>query len=87
MEVLCRFSKMIENVGIIGDRMRQLVESGEYWMGILSVVWIVNSELQGGSPRLSWLRTDRLNPVCYTTKCDMVEDSLMERALEGNPSG
>jgi hypothetical protein len=53
MEVLCRFSKMIENVGIIGDRMRQLVESGEYWMGILSVVWIVNSELQGGSPRLS----------------------------------
>jgi hypothetical protein len=53
MEVLCRFSKMIENVGIIGDRMRQLVEGGEYWMGILSVVWIVNSELQGGSPRLS----------------------------------
>jgi hypothetical protein len=33
MEVLCGFSKMLENVGIIGDRAEQLGESGEYWMG------------------------------------------------------
>jgi hypothetical protein len=33
MEVLCGFSKMIENGGIIGDRVGQLGESGEYWMG------------------------------------------------------
>jgi hypothetical protein len=25
--------------------------------------------------------------MCYTTKCDMVEDGLMERASEGNPGG
>jgi hypothetical protein len=25
--------------------------------------------------------------MCYTTKCDTVEDGLMERALEDNPSG
>jgi hypothetical protein len=33
MEVPCGFSKMVENDGIIGDWMRQLGESGEYWMG------------------------------------------------------
>jgi hypothetical protein len=33
MEVLCGFSKMIENVGIIGDQVGQLGESREYWMG------------------------------------------------------
>jgi hypothetical protein len=33
MEVLCGFSKMIENVGIIRDRAGQLGKSGEYWMG------------------------------------------------------
>jgi hypothetical protein len=33
MEVLCGFSKMIENDGIIGDWAGQLGESGEYWMG------------------------------------------------------
>jgi hypothetical protein len=27
------------------------------------VVWIINSELQGSSPHLSQLRTDRLAPV------------------------
>jgi hypothetical protein len=43
-------------VGIIGDRMEQLGENGEYWMGRLRVIWIVNSELQGGSPRLCRLR-------------------------------
>jgi hypothetical protein len=30
MEVLCGYSKMIDNVGIIGDRARQLGESREY---------------------------------------------------------
>jgi hypothetical protein len=29
---------MIENVGIIGDRVGQLGENGEYWMGMLRVV-------------------------------------------------
>jgi hypothetical protein len=33
MEVLCEFSKMIENDGIIGDRAGQLGENEEYWMG------------------------------------------------------
>jgi hypothetical protein len=32
MEVLCGFSKMIEDDGKIGDRAGQLGESGEYWM-------------------------------------------------------
>jgi hypothetical protein len=32
MDVLCGFSKMIENVGIIGDHARKLGKSGEYWM-------------------------------------------------------
>jgi hypothetical protein len=30
MEVLCGFSKRIENVGIIGDQTEKLGESGEY---------------------------------------------------------
>jgi hypothetical protein len=25
--------------------------------------------------------------MCYTTKCDMVENGLMECASEGNPAG
>jgi hypothetical protein len=25
--------------------------------------------------------------MCYTTKCDMVEDDLMLHASEGNPGG
>jgi hypothetical protein len=25
--------------------------------------------------------------MCYTTKCDMVEDGLTERESEGNPGG
>jgi hypothetical protein len=50
MEVLCGFSEMIILVGIIGDRMGQLGESGEYYMERLRVIWIINSELQGGSP-------------------------------------
>jgi hypothetical protein len=37
-------------VDIIGDRAGQLWENGEYWMGRLRVVWIENSDLQGGSP-------------------------------------
>jgi hypothetical protein len=47
---------MIENVGIIGDRAGQLWENGEYWMGRMRVVWIINSELHSGSPRLYRLR-------------------------------
>ena len=50
MEVLCGFSEMIILVGIIGDRMGQLGESGEYWMGRLRVGWIVHSELQNVAP-------------------------------------
>jgi hypothetical protein len=33
MKVLCGFSKMKENDDLIGDLVRQLGESGEYWMG------------------------------------------------------
>jgi hypothetical protein len=55
MEVLCGFSEMIILVGIIRDRAGQLGESGEYWMGRLRVVWIINSKLQGGSPHLCQL--------------------------------
>jgi hypothetical protein len=29
----------------------------------LKVIWIINLELQGGSPHLSQIRTDRLAPV------------------------
>jgi hypothetical protein len=39
-------------IGIIGDQVGQLGENEEYWIGRLRVVWIVNSELQVGSPRL-----------------------------------
>jgi hypothetical protein len=53
MEVLCGFSKIIENVVIIRDRVGQFEESGEHWIERLIVVWIINSELQCGSPFLS----------------------------------
>jgi hypothetical protein len=33
IEVLCGFSKMKENDGIIRDRVGQLGKSGEHWMG------------------------------------------------------
>jgi hypothetical protein len=52
MEILCGFSKMVGNVGIIGYWAGQLGETREYWMRRLRVVWIVNSELQGGNPYL-----------------------------------
>jgi hypothetical protein len=42
-------------VGIIGNRAGQLGENGDYGMGKLRVGWIVNSEVQGGSPRLCQL--------------------------------
>jgi hypothetical protein len=32
-------------VGSMRDRAGQLGESGEYWMGRVRVVWIINSEL------------------------------------------
>jgi hypothetical protein len=47
-------------VGIIGDRAGQLGENGEYWMGSLRVVYIINSELQGASLRLCRLRSRQL---------------------------
>jgi hypothetical protein len=50
-------------VCIIGDQMGQLGENEEYWMGRLRVVWIINSELQSGSPRLCQLRPALLSPV------------------------
>jgi hypothetical protein len=37
-------------VDIIGDRAGQLGGNEEYYMGRLRVVWIINYELQGGSP-------------------------------------
>jgi hypothetical protein len=40
----------------------QLGDNGEYWMGRLRVVWIVNLELQGGSPRLCRLRPVSVEP-------------------------
>jgi hypothetical protein len=38
-------------------------------MGRLRVVWIINLELQGGSPRLSRLRTDHLALVSKFELC------------------
>jgi hypothetical protein len=49
-------------VGIIGNRAGQLGENGEYWIGRWRVVWIINSELQGGSPRLCQLRPASVEP-------------------------
>jgi hypothetical protein len=57
------FSKMIILDGIIGDQVGQLGESGEYWMGRMRVVWIINWKLQGGSPRQC-----RLMPVSIGSK-------------------
>jgi hypothetical protein len=31
--------------------------------------------------------TQETGGMCYTTKCDTVEDGLPERGLEGNPGG
>jgi hypothetical protein len=45
MNVICGFNKMIEEVGITGDRVGQLGKNGEYWMRMLRVVWIINLEL------------------------------------------
>jgi hypothetical protein len=39
------FECIYGNVGIIGDWVGQLGESGEYWMGRFRVIWIINSEL------------------------------------------
>jgi hypothetical protein len=36
------FKWVYGKVGIIEDRVGQLGESGEYWMGRLRVVWIIN---------------------------------------------
>jgi hypothetical protein len=56
-------------VGINGDWARQLGESREYWMGRKGSGLIQYSELQGDSPRLSWLRTNHLAPVSKFELC------------------
>jgi hypothetical protein len=56
-------------VGIIGDRAGQSGENGEYWMGRKGSGLIWNSELQGGSPRLCRLRTERLASVSKFELC------------------
>jgi hypothetical protein len=55
--------------GIIGDRAGLLGENEEYWMGRKGSGLIWNSELQGGSPRLCWLRIDRLALVSKLELC------------------
>jgi hypothetical protein len=49
--------------GSMWDRVGQLWESGEYWMGRLRVVYFHVWSFKGGTPRLCRLRTDRLAPV------------------------
>jgi hypothetical protein len=67
MEVLCDFARY-QMVVIIGDRVGQLEERGEYWMGRKGSGLIWNLETQGGRPRLSWLRTDSL---CLVSKFEL----------------
>jgi hypothetical protein len=55
--------------GIIGDQTRQLGGNGEYWIGRKGSGLIWNSELQGGSPRLCRLRTDRLASMSKFELC------------------
>jgi hypothetical protein len=56
-------------IGIIGDRVGQIGKMGEYWMGrrMSGLIW--NSELQGGSPYLCRLRTDRLASMSKFVLC------------------
>jgi hypothetical protein len=49
-------------VGIIGDRVGQVGERGEYWVGRNGSDLIWNSELQGGSPHL-------LSPIEQALEC------------------
>jgi hypothetical protein len=56
-------------VGIIGDRVEQLGKNEDYCMGRKGSGLIWNSELQGGSPHLCQLRTDRLAPVSKFELC------------------
>jgi hypothetical protein len=49
-------------VGIIGDRVGQLGENGEYWMGRRMSGLILYSELQGGRPRLCRLKLVSVEP-------------------------
>jgi hypothetical protein len=53
-------------VGIIGDWVGQLGENGEYWVGRKGSGLIWYSELQGGSPHLSRLRTMSFES-CWTS--------------------
>jgi hypothetical protein len=56
-------------IGIIRDRVGQIGERGEYWMGMRMSGMIWNSELQCGSPRLCQLRIDRLAPMSKFELC------------------
>jgi hypothetical protein len=56
-------------IGIIGDRAGQLGENGEYWMERNGSGLIWNLQLQGGSPHLCQLRTDRLASVSKFELC------------------
>jgi hypothetical protein len=46
--------------GSMRDWAGQLGESGEYWMGRVTVFYFHVQSSEGGSPRLCRLRTDRL---------------------------
>jgi hypothetical protein len=62
MMVICGLCYRRVLVGSIRDRVGQLGESGEYQMERVRVVWIINSELQGGSPRLCRITTASVVP-------------------------
>jgi hypothetical protein len=55
--------------GIIEDRVGQLGENEEYWLGRKGSGLIWNLEIQCGSPRLCRLRTDRLALVSKFELC------------------
>jgi hypothetical protein len=63
------FKWITGEISIFWDRVGQLWESGEYWMRrrMSGLIW--NSEFQGGSPDLSWLRTGHLTLVSKFELC------------------
>jgi hypothetical protein len=64
MEVLCGLWFLLSKCGTIWDWVGQLGESGEYRVGSMRMVCFHIRSSEGGSPRLSWLRTNCLAPVC-----------------------
>jgi hypothetical protein len=68
-------------VGIIGDRAGKLGENGEYWMGRLRVVWIINSKLWGDSLHLCWLR-----PTSVGSKWTSIWNVLMHTGHMESPN-